>query len=117
MGFLTDQRDVRGGGLNLQTGPHLGLAGGQSGGHGGGAQTLIGGVIINQQCLTAISGEQVRGQRSDGQKRGKRRGKTDSLGRILGHGPNPEETSGINRRVQMSAGIIAYYTVITLAQG
>lgn len=94
---LTDQRDVSGGVLNQQPGPHLALAGGQSGGHGNGAQTLIGGVIINQQRLTAIPGEQVRGQRSERQKRGKKDGKTDSPGRILRHRLNPEETEIITQ--------------------
>lgn len=61
---LTDQRDISGGGLNLQTGPHLPFAGGHFGGNSGGTQSLIGGVVINQQSLTAITGDktEVRGQ-------------------------------------------------------
>lgn len=93
---LTDQRDVGGVGFQLQTGPQLGLAGGQSGRHGDGAQTLIGRVIINQQRLTQETGEQVRGQRSEEQKGGwGGRGKTGSPGRIRGHRLNPEDRSEI----------------------
>lgn len=63
---LTDQGDVLGGGPNLQTRPYLFLASSQSGGHGVSAQTLVGGEIIKQQSLTAIPGEQVRGQMNKG---------------------------------------------------
>lgn len=79
---LTNQRDVSGGGLNLQTGPHLPLAGGHSGGNSGGAQRLIGGVVINQQSLAAVTGGQteVRGQ---AMKERRKHGRTNLPGRIL----------------------------------
>lgn len=79
---LTNQRDISGVGLNLQTGPHLPLAGGHSGGNSGGAQSLIGGVVINQQSLAAITGDQteVRGQMV---KERRKHGKTNLPGRIL----------------------------------
>lgn len=72
---LTDQRDVSGGGLNLQTGADLPLAGGHSGGNGGGVQRLIGGVVINQQSLTVIPGEQRSEVRGQTRKEGKTVGK------------------------------------------
>lgn len=80
--ILTNQLDVSGGGLNLQTGPHLPLAGGHSGRNSAGAQSLIGGVVINQQSLAAITGDQtdVRGQTI---KERRKQGKTNLPGWIL----------------------------------